>query len=164
MSLIIYPTTDYDSFITVADADITITANSVQSATWLALTEVEKEVYLRIATQRIFNVVSTDTTNVDGYLDESVYIAADSCLPKSCALIAIHDLVYGLSSEINPNTGLITKEKVGDLEVNYSHGFPTKRVSGRVSNPYPSNVRLCLTSYGATGLSGRFTQVTLERK
>ena len=164
MALIIYPTTDYDSFISVVDADTIITNNSVQSVTWLALTEAEKEVYLRIATTRILNAVSTDTTNSDGYLDETVYVAVDSCLPKSCALMAVHDLVYGLSSEINPNTGLVTKEKVGDLEVQYAHGFPNKRVSGRVSNPYPSSVRPCLESYGATGLSGGITQVTLERK
>jgi hypothetical protein len=163
MALTIYPASGYDSFITVADADTIITANSVQSATWLAMTEIEKEVYLRIATARIFNVVSTDTSNEDGYLDSSTYVASESCLPKATALMAVHDLVYGLSSEINPNTGVVSKEKVGDLEVNYFHGYTDKQVRGRKTNPYPSIAIPCLNYYGANIQLSKLRQATLVR-
>jgi hypothetical protein len=163
MSLTIYPTTDADSFISLADADIVITNNSIQSATWLALSEAEREVYLRIATTRIFNVVSTDTSNEDGYLDSSTYVASESCLPKATALMAVHDLVYGLSSEINPNTGLVSKEKVGDIEVNYFHGYIDKQANGRKTNPYPGSIIPCLNYYGANIQLSKLRQATLVR-
>lgn len=164
MSLIIFPATNSDSFITVADADTIITENVILSADWLALTEATKEVYLRIATSTIHSVVSTDSTNADGYLDELTYVYADSCLHKACALMAVHDLNYGLSSEINPNTGLVSKEKVGDLEVTYFHGNPLSRVSSRKTNPFPPSVINCLNSYGADVTSGSsIKQVKLER-
>ena len=166
MALIIYPIADADSFITEADADTVIAENSVQSATWTALTSTMKEVYLRIATSRILGSVSTDASNEDGYLDESIYVAADSCLPKATALMAIHDLAYGLSSDINPNTGLISKQKVGDLEETYFHGNPLSQVNSRNTNPFPSSVIKCLNAYGANVTSGKtgIYQTTLVTK
>lgn len=165
MALTIYPALSSDSFIAVADADTVITENSILSTDWLALTEVQKEVYLRIATSNIHSVVSTDSSNIDGYLDSETYVYADSCLYKTCALMAVHDLTYGLSAEVNPNTGLVSKEKVGDLEVTYFHGNPLRQVSGRSNNPFPSSVIKCLNSYGADVTSGSgIKQARLERK
>ena len=165
MALVIYPATGYDSLISEVDATAIITANSLQSSLWSALTSVNKEIYLRIATTRILNSVSYDYSNPTGYLDEATYVAADSCLPKSCALMAIHDLAYGLSSEINPQTGLIAKEKVGDLEVTYIHGAnaSSKQLSSRETSPFPASVQSCLKSYGAILSNGGFRQATLER-
>lgn len=151
--LILYPNTDYDSFISVADADEVISNNSVHSAQWLALTEAQKEVYLRVATTRILNITTA--------LDVLTYVAANSCLPKSCALIGIHDVVYGISSEVNPNTGIVSKEKVGDLEVTYFHGNPNKQVKGRTTSPFPSEVKPCLESYGAVFSQGSIQRATL---
>jgi hypothetical protein len=142
-----------------------IEANSLQASQWIALSDETQEVYLRIATTRILNSVSYDYSNPTGYLDEATYLASDSCLPKSCALMAIHDLAYGLSSEINPQTGLIAKERVGDLEVTYIHGANTssKQLSSRETNPFPPSVQSCLKSYGAILSNGGFRQATLER-
>ena len=163
--LTLYPAVGADSFISLADATTIITANSLQSSQWTALTDANKEVYLRIAYTNIVNNISYDTTSLSGYLDPLTYVALDSCLPKSQAMMAVHDVVYQISSEINPNTGLISKEKVGDLEVTYVHGANTssKQLSSKNKNPFPSSVVKCLTTYGATILSGGFTQSKLER-
>lgn len=161
MALVIYPTTDYDSFVSIADANTIIEEYSLHNDLWSALSDAEKEVYLRVGTDRIFSVISTDDTD-EAYLDSTVYDATTSCLPKSNALMAIHDVVYGLSTSINPNKGLITKEKVGDLEVNYFQGYSKNPKSGIVTNPFPNIVKSCLETYGATfNLSG-LTKASVE--
>lgn len=148
MALVIYPTADYDSFISVTDATGFISQYSIHYETWNNITTLEKEIYLRIATDRIFNAISTDTSD-EAYLDSTTYVAEDSCLPKVCALMAIHDLIYEISASINPNDGLISKEKVGDLEVSYFHGNGKYPKGARVKNPYPSETFKCLEGYGA---------------
>jgi hypothetical protein len=163
MSLIIYPTGNYDSFVSVVDADTFITNYDPKSEDWLALTEAQKETYLRISTQRILDNVSTDADNADGYLDESTYVASDSCLPKACSLMAIHDLVFSISSGVNENTGLVSKEKVGDVERSYFHGHTDKQVKGLNKNPFPQSVIKCLNSYGATVSSSNIKQMKIVR-
>jgi len=165
MALTIYPALGADSFISLADATTTITANSLQSSQWIALTDANKEVYLRIAYINIVNNISYDITSLSGYLDPLTYVALYSCLPKSQAMMAIHDVVYQISSEINPNTGLISKEKVGDLEVTYVHGANTssKQLSSKNKYIFPSSIIKCITSYGAKISSNGFLQATLER-
>jgi hypothetical protein len=164
MALIIYPELGYDSLISEANATEIIVLNNINSAKWLTLSIEQREVYLRIATNKVLGVVSYDITNLNGYLDSLSYVASESCLPTTCALMAVHDLLYGISSEINPNTGLITKEKVGDIEVSYTHGNPTRQIKGRVSSPFPSTVIPCLNSYGAAiNTASGITQSTLVR-
>lgn len=163
MSLIIIPTENGDSFISILDADDVIIKNSVHSGQWLELLDGQKEVYLRIATSRILRIVSTDKYNPDGYLDLSTYDATTSCLPKATALMAIHDLAYGLSSEVNPNTGIVSKEKVGDLEVTYFHGNPLSQVNGRKTSFYPNEVVPCLESYGAIVNTSAIRRAKLTR-
>ena len=141
MALILYPLPYADSFITVLDADTVISNYSIQSDQWLALTEQVKEQYLRIAYERLINNTPL--------LDDTAYVAVDSCLPNANALMAVHDLVYGLSSEINPNTGLVTKEKVEGIEVEYYQGNSTN-VNGRVTSPYPESTHACIATYGGT--------------
>lgn len=143
MSLVIYPATDYDSFISVANADTVIANNTLFDSNWTALTTSQKEVYLRIATTRILNVVDT-----------SLFDGTDSCLVKSCALMAVRDLVFEISSSINPNTGLVSSEKVGDLQVTYYHGNSNRQVSGKNMNPFPPEVVTCLNSYDAEIYTG----------
>jgi hypothetical protein len=74
--------------------------------------------------------------------------------------------MYGLSSEVNPNTGLISKQKVGDLEETYFHGNPLSQVNSRNTNPFPSSVIKCLNTYGANVTSGKtgIYQTTLVTK
>jgi len=138
MSLIVYPTSDYDSFISVLDADSIIANNTLFNSNWTALTTTQKEVYLRIASTRILNVI--DTALLDG---------TDSCLVKVSALMAVRDLVFEISSSINPNTGLVSSEKVGDLQVTYYHGNTNRQVRGKNMNPFPPEVVNCLADYDA---------------
>lgn len=91
MALTIYPTAGYDSFVSLADANTIVASHTLYNTEWTALTDADKEVYLRIATDNIFLVISTDSTDTY-YLDETTYVAADSCLPKVCVLMAIHDM------------------------------------------------------------------------
>jgi len=163
MALILYPVESYDSFISLIDADAVIAKYSVNSSKWLELDEVVKEVYLRIATDRIINAVSTDTTNEYGYLDSTTYTAEDSCLPKACALIAMNDLDFLISQEVNPNTGLVQKEKVGDIERTFFHGYPQRHITGLNKNPFPSSVTKCLNSYGASLNTSSLKQATFLR-
>lgn len=150
MALTVYVdnNTDFDSFISLADADTYITETSIHSADWLALSTTDREVYLRIACNRILSRI--DETLLDG----------NACLAKANASMAIHDVVYKLSSDINPNTGLVTREKVGDLEVDYFHGGfrSSRQIKGIVTDPFPSEVKKCLSNYGF--IYG--CQVTLE--
>lgn len=137
MSLIIYPTTNYDSFISLTDADTVISENTLFSSNWDLLSDANKEIYLRIATTRLLNVI--DTSLLDG---------TDACLCKSCALMAVRDLVFEISTSVNPNTGLVSSEKVGDLQVTYYHGNSNRQVSGKNMNPFPQEIALCLSNYG----------------
>lgn len=137
MALIVYPTEGYDSFVDLIDANTTIAEYTLFSPQWLALTDTVKETYLRIATDRILNKIDTSL------------LIVDPCISKSCSIMAAHDLVFEISSSINPNTGLITKEKVGDLEVTYTHGNAQRQLKSRNTDPFPSTVKPCLSEYGA---------------
>jgi hypothetical protein len=140
MALVIYPDTGYDSFVTLVDADAIIANYSVHNDKWVALTDTDKEIYLRIACEYI--ILNTPL------LPDMEYDPLTSCLPKSNAMMAVHDLSYGLSSEINPNTGLISKEKVDTLEVTYFHGNPNHQVNSRKTSRFPATVVRCINSYG----------------
>lgn len=147
--LIIYPTTDYDSFVSVVDADTIISKNSLKNTEWTALTEAQKEVFLRIATTRILNAIDTSL------------LVEDVCIKNATALMAVRDLVFEISSSVNPNTGLISKEKVGNVEVTYFHGNPIHRITGRSTNPFPKEIIPCLQKYGADLTSGYIQKATL---
>ena len=149
MGLIVYPAAGYDSYVSLVDAENTIISYTTFGTQWLALDDATKEVYLRIATARINDVIDSVLLN-----------GIDACLSGSCSMMAVHDLVFSISSSVNANDGLITKEKVGDLEVQYQHSY-NKR-SSRNTNPFPPLVRTCLIGYGAEFSS--ITRATLEKR
>ena len=160
MALTLYPATNADSFVSVTDADTYISLNSVHSDQWEQFTTEQKEVYLRIAFTRLHGAmqIASDSTQPE----PSSYDPTNTCLPKSNAMMAVFDLAYGLSSEINPNTGVVIKERVeGAVEVSYAHsGYR----NGRVTDPFPADVKACVKmTYGITlDKSGPFYQVKLE--
>ena len=120
MALIIYPTADYDSFVTVADATTVIAAYTLHSATWIVLTTAEQEVYLRIAARNIIDHVDQEENPFPDPMTD--------CVADAQALMAINDVVYGFSASIAAEeTGATKKEKVGTLEVEY---YDTKKSSG----------------------------------
>ena len=154
MSLTIYPTEGYDSFVSVADATSFLEKNSMYYAECVAKypDESSQEVLLRIATRRIIDTIDMSLFPVD---------SVPLCISEATSLMAIHDCWYGLSVSQNDNQGLVSREKVGDLEVEYDHR--NTKTKAKVTSPFPDSVRTCLSNYGATFSYG-LARATMELK
>ncbi len=149
MALVIYDATGYDSFCTVAEANTTVASLTLYNTTWTALSDAEKEVYLRIA----FRVI------VDGF-EDITEIENSDCLKEAQALIAVNDLVTGLSADTEATTGAVKKQKAGVVEVQYYE--PSSDSSGRTVI-VPSMAMPCLIALDWDGntAEGGFKQTTL---
>ena len=138
MALIIYPTADYDSFITVADATTAIGELTLHSTQWTALTNAEKEVYLRIAFR-----------NIDDHVDQDDYPYPDpmtDCVGTSQALMAVQDVVYGFSASTSTaEVGSVKKEKVASLEIEY---YDSKSNTMKYAQIVPDMAKPCLETLG----------------
>ena len=131
MALIIYPTTDWDSFCDVADADL-ILANNVPSSqltAWNALTTTDKEIYLRQATLLISNKITIPST-------------LESNLQKACAYLAWYSVGKDLTNNDGKTGNVKVKEIVGVVKTEYFS-------QGKDSNSFPEIVDLLLKDYGA---------------
>jgi hypothetical protein len=151
MALVIYDATDYDSFATVAEADTIVATYTLYDTEWSALSTITKEVYLRIA----FRVI------VDNLVDLPL-APASSCLKQAQALIAVQDLMSGISGSSEVTTGVVKKRKAGILEVEYFE--PSSDKSGRTVI-IPRLALPCLIELGWDGniSNGGFNQTTLGR-
>lgn len=150
MALIIYPDPNADSFVTVAQADAYISALTLDSAQWDALSIEDRERYLRIAYRNIID--NTDPTTYPDPLP--------SCVGESQSLMASNDMVNGLSSGANQSTtGSIKRNKVGSIEQEF---YDTNKVSS--VNIVPPTAQSCLSDlgYSFTNING-LTQLTLGR-
>lgn len=151
MALTIYPDTNYDSFISLVDANTFLSENSLQYSQWDALDDSTKEIYLRISFGRILGIIDLELIVEQSDIDN---------LAKANSLMAIHDLVYSISSSINPNVGAIVKEKVGDLEVEYSQKSGAKGIS---RSPFPSSAKTILSKYCEQLSLGSIKTLKIER-
>ena len=149
--LVVYPSVDFDSFIYLDDANKFIAKNSVFNKQWTELSDENKEVFLRIATKRILDVIDTNLLTGD----------TDICLVNATASMAVRDLVFNISSGVNDNKGAIIKEKVEGIEVQYYHGNRTS-INALDKNPYKDVVN-CLNSFGAKLSAGYSNQLKIER-
>ena len=153
MALILYPTADYDSFITVADATTVIQGYTLHGSVWSALSVAEQEVYLRIAARNIIDHVDQELTP---FPDEMPV-----CVGDAQALMAIQDVVYGFSTETTAEEfGSIKKEKVASLETEY---YDTN--ASKTAQRVPSMAQPCLEDIGylfTPNISG-LSQTTLGR-
>jgi len=155
MALIIYPTADYDSFVSVADATTTIANLTLHSSVWVALTTGEQEAYLRIACRNIEDHVDQDETPYPDPMTD--------CVAEAQALMAVQDVVYGFSASTTAQeTGAIRKQKVASLEIEYYDSA----TGGMKSAPrVPTMAVPCLEALGyvfTPSVSG-LSQVTLGR-
>ncbi len=150
--LILFPLPDYDSYVTVIDADTVITSLTTNGAQWLALAEADKEVYLRIALRTIEDggVVPPDVTD-----------PSFACLPEAQALVAVNDLVNGISSTAGASSAQIKRQKVGTLEQEF---FETDGATTS-TNPIPAMAQPCLDSFGyiSPTACGGIARCTLTR-
>ena len=140
MALIIYPTADYDSFITVADATTAIDSLTLYSTQWAALSATEKEVYLRIAFR-----------DIDDHVDQDDYPYPDpmtDCVGEAQALMAIQDVVYGFSASVSTaEVGSVKKQKVASLEIEY---YDSKSNTMKYAPRVPDMAKPCLETLGYT--------------
>ncbi len=142
MALVVYPDVGYTSFISLVDADSLITLNYPLADKWSSLTDEKKEVYLRLHCNTILNKIDTLLLPV-----------SSGCLGKSNATMAFNDVINGISITLDRNIGLVTKEKVGDVEVDYKQF----RSNTKIPSIYNDEIKHCLGLYGAVFGSNQVT-------
>ena len=145
--LIIYPTIDWNSFISVADADIIIEGftPSVGKDAYLALDEAGKEAQLR---QASFNIrLCPNITLPD---DTTLYLEMATCY------LVVHEMTIDTMS-YDPNDKAITSESVDTLSVTYD-----AQKKGNADD-FPPIVSTFLKDYGCQKTSTGFRQVSLGR-
>ena len=156
MALILPPDVSYDSFVSVIDAQGYIDALTLDGATWSAIGVAQQEVYLRIATRRIQDGIDQELYPIDT-------TALPVCLAEATSLMAVHDLLNGISSgsATASETGAIKKEQVGTIVQEY---YDTKSIVNTYTALVPALSRPCLEDMGyefPTQLGGLF-QLTLS--
>ena len=129
MALTIYPTTDYDSFCSLADADTLITANvpAAQHAAWDLLADPNKEVQLRQATILIKNKI-----NLPGTLEDDLKLA--------CALLANSSTGEDLTDSDGKTGNVKSKEIVDVVKTEYFG-------RSKSNDEFPNMVNLLLSQY-----------------
>ncbi len=138
MALILYPDPAADSFVTVVQAGTIIQTYTLDSVSWLALTDEKREQLLRIAYRYIID-----------HTDASMYPnPMDACVGEAQALMASHDNVNSLSggSTSTATTGALKKQKVGSIERQF-YDVAGKVSTGKVSR-VPDMARKCLEGIG----------------
>lgn len=135
--LTVYPTTNYDSFCALADAN-TILTNYMQSSqltAWNALSDTDKEALLRQSTLLIEQKV------------EELPTTLESNLQKACAYLANFSIAKDMTNE--DKTGNVKeKEIVGVVKTVYFNPIEE-------SNTFPDIVESLLSKYNLT-TSGSF--------
>lgn len=129
MALIIYPTTDWDSYVSVLNADTMLTNYLFDSTAWLALTSAKKEILLRQASMLISAHI-TDPEEVE--------------TPEDIVLATAYLADYGRTTNllVDSQSGNIKRLKIeGAIEKEYF-------AKGSQSNSFPSIVKTLLVPYG----------------
>lgn len=147
MALIIYPIDDWDSFISVTDADAMIGGfvESVGQTAYLALDEAGKEAILRQTALQISLCPGITLP------DEN-----SSSLEKAQCYLVTHALEVNMMS-YDPSDDSVTSETVGEISVSYD----TNRKDSNDS--FPPIVTSLLSSYGCKSSSGGFSQAYVGR-
>lgn len=137
-TLTVYPSPDYNTFISTADASLLI-EQYIKYALWTALDDDAKDRYL-LQAFRVINLLN-------GFEAPDETIPDDvTCLKDAQAQIVLHDLQFGISS------GEVENQEIKVLE-----GGPTKieyfaSASGVQSvSPIPTTAIHCLQSFGWEG-------------
>jgi len=147
MALILYPLDNYDTFVSVADADIII-GNFVPDAgtvAYLALDETGKEQILRQTALQIklcSNIILPETLEND--------------LELAQCYLTTHALQVDMIA-YDPTSKSITAESVDVIATAYD-------VSAKDdADTFPSMVSSLLSQYGCTNASGGFSQSVVSR-
>ncbi len=127
-ALIIYPTADANSFVSLADAD-GILDYHVQAPLWMELTDDNKKRRLIQAYWRI--------NSLDGFLAPVAPDPIPGCLDTAQALIAIQTLINEEEIEFNR----VKQEKVGPMTTTYN-------TDSVIDSDIPTSASNCLKDYG----------------
>lgn len=147
MALIVYPTTDWDSFVSVTRAD-TIIGGFVQDAgatAYIALTETEKEAILRQTALQI-------------QLCNGIVLPDD--IEYSLEYAQCYLTTHALETDMityDPTADSVTSEAVDTLAVSYD----VNRKEG--NDTFPPMVTKLLSRYGCITQSGGFSMAGLGR-
>jgi len=129
MALIIFPLNDYDSFSTLADAELIVSNMVGDNTSWTGLTDPQKEAYLRQSTLLIRNKIDLPSD-------------LESDLKLGCVHLSVHSI--GLDMLNSDGKDNIKRKSIdGAVETE----FFTK---GQRSNAFPSIVNTLLSQYGLT--------------
>lgn len=133
MALIIYPTDSWDSFVTIANADTILTNNipSTQRTLWDALTDTDKEIYLRQATE----LIRTKITLPDELEDD---------LQKATSYLANYSVGKDMTND--DGSGNVKVKNIAQTTIKKEYFY-----AGANSNAFPSNVTALLSQYGYGG-------------
>ena len=129
MALTIYPTDNYDAFISIVDCDTYLTSNIIGSQRILydALIDSDKEIYIRQATTLIGQRITLPDTLEDDLKAATAYLVNYS---------------VGLDmTNANKSSNVKVKNIVGVISTEYF-------ASGAASNAFPDIVTSFLSTYG----------------
>ncbi len=147
LTLIIYPATGYNSFVTLAEAD-TYAESLIGFTEWTALTDDDK---MRLLITAFRNIVSLNGITLPATSEE--------CLKESQVILAVNDNNLSISTSGGQASGQIKSAKVGSVAVEYVDGNPASQYS-YWDDQY---MRSCLASYGALIPTSGFSQIPLTR-
>lgn len=128
MALIIYPTTNYNSYVSLADAEILITDNVINHTAWDALVNADKELYLKQSTTLIrLKITDPATTET----------------PSDLELATIYLAVSSIAVDMTESDGKDNLKRI-KIEGAIEKEFFTK---GEKSNTFPDIVEALLSQY-----------------
>lgn len=134
MALIIYPTTDYNSYVSLADAEILITDNIISHSAWDALTSTQKELYIKQSTTLIRLKIQ------DPYEDAT---------PSDLELATVYLAVSSIAVDMTESDGKDNLKRIkidGAIEKEYF-------TKSEKSNSFPDIVEALLSQYTYTNSS-----------
>lgn len=132
MSLVVYPTTNYDAYMSIADTDTMMANVALDNSTWTALTDPQKEFYIKQAT----TLIKLKITEPD-----------EDTTPFNLQLATAHLINFSLGKDMTNDDGKSNVKKI-DIDGAVSKEFfsPSKK-----SNSFPDIVASLLYEYGFTG-------------
>lgn len=134
MALTIYPTTSWDSYVSLAEAETIASANIINLTAWNALTDAVKELYLKQSTTLIrLKINDPEATST----------------PYDLKLATVYLSVSSIGADMTDNDG---KENIKRIKIDgaIEKEYFTK---GESSNSFPEIVTALLAQYQYTSTS-----------
>ena len=137
MALTIYPEDNFDSYVTLADADTYAPLYILDTTNWDALSDTQKEFYLRQAT----------------YLIKPKITDPDSLSYSETDYMKNLEIATTLLAEYSINNNVLTDDESGNLKRKNITGVIDKEWfnPSAPSNAFPAYIATLLSDYGFSG-------------